>query len=478
MRKLLFLIGILTFFLSSCGSKLVVTINFESNGGSQVASQVFTEDSVFTLPNAPTKEGYTFVGWFLDDTLNTPFSVEGVLALEPDTSITLYASWTINQYTITFDSDGGTAVSAITQDYNTSVTAPENPTKEGHTFSGWDQVIPTVIPAESITIKAVWTVNQYTITFDSNGGSAVSAITQDYGISVTAPSNPVKEGYTFSGWSQSVSETMPAENTTLTASWTINQYTITFDSDGGTAVSAITQDYNTSVTAPENPTKEGHTFSGWDQVIPTVIPAESITIKAVWTVNQYTITFDSNGGSAVSAITQDYGTSVTAPSNPVKEGYTFSGWFLDKELSNSYSLNSMIADDITLYALWDELLIVFETEYNDEIAYADTISSNEILTLSLATSGDKDWFKLYVNSNKIVEYTFIVPANVSGMWRINIYDENLNVLSVKNWSSTTTATVPVNYSGYIYILVQAHPDLLFLYNDSKVQFSFDIKDWN
>jgi uncharacterized repeat protein (TIGR02543 family) len=321
-------------------------------------------------------------------------------------------------------------------------------------------------------------VNQYTITFDSNGGSAVSAITQDYGISVTAPSNPVKEGYTFSGWSQSVSETMPAENTTLTASWTINQYTITFDSDGGTAVSAITQDYNTSVTAPENPTKEGHTFSGWDQVIPTVIPAESITIKAVWTVNQYTITFDSNGGSAVSAITQDYGTSVTAPSNPVKEGYTFSGWFLDKELSNSYSLNSMIADDITLYALWDELLIVFETEYNDEIAYADTISSNEILTLSLATSGDKDWFKLYVNSNKIVEYTFIVPANVSGMWRINIYDENLNVLSVKNWSSTTTATVPVNYSGYIYILVQAHPDLLFLYNDSKVQFSFDIKDWN
>ena len=113
---------------------------------------------------------------------------------------------------------------------------------------------------------------------------------------------------------------MPAENVTITAQWTVNQYTITFETAGGSAIAPITQDYNTAVTAPADPTKEGYTFAGWDAEIPTAMPAENVTITAKWETNQYTITFDTDGGSTVAPITQDYNTAVTAPADPTKTG--------------------------------------------------------------------------------------------------------------------------------------------------------------
>ena len=123
---------------------------------------------------------------------------------------------------------------------------------------------------------------KYTITFDSNGGSDVKAITQYEGSAVTAPAEPTREGYTFAGWDKEIPAKMPAENITITAKWTINQYTITFDSNGGSDVKAITQDYNSSVKAPADPTREGYTFDGWDKEIPAKMPAENITITAKW----------------------------------------------------------------------------------------------------------------------------------------------------------------------------------------------------
>ena len=196
-----------------------------------------------------------------------------------------------NQYTITFDSAGGSAVAPITQDYGTAVTALADPTRDGYTFTGWNPVVPSTMPAADTTCVAQWTVNQYTITFNSNGGSAVAPITQDYGTAVTALADPTRDGYTFTGWNPVVPTTMPAANTTCVAEWTINQYTITFDSAGGSAVAPITQDYGTAVTAPADPTRDGYTFTGWNPVVPSTMPAANTTCVAEWTVNQYTITF-------------------------------------------------------------------------------------------------------------------------------------------------------------------------------------------
>ncbi len=148
---------------------------------------------------------------------------------------------------------------------------------------------------------------------------------------MTAPANPTKTGYTFAGWDKDIPTTMPAENITIKATWTINQYTITFDTDGGSAIAPITQDYNSAVTAPANPTKTGYTFTGWDKEIPTTMPAENITIKALWTLNTYTITYDLDEG-AWEGGTNPNPASYTVLSEditlvaPVREGYSFTGW--------------------------------------------------------------------------------------------------------------------------------------------------------
>ncbi len=125
-------------------------------------------------------------------------------------------------YTLTFDTNGGSAIAPITQDYGTAITAPADPTKTGYTFAGWTPAIPTTMPAENMTIKAKWTVNQYTLTFDTNGGSTIAPITQDYGTAITAPADPTKTGYTFAGWTPVIPTTMPAENLTVTAQWRYN----------------------------------------------------------------------------------------------------------------------------------------------------------------------------------------------------------------------------------------------------------------
>ena len=235
-----------------------------------------------TLPAADdmTYTGHTFKGWYDNESL-TGSPVTAIGGTEMGNK-EYWAKWEINQYTITVKPENGKADITITQDYGTEITAPDNPTRKGYTFKGWDKEIPKTMPAENITVKAQWEINQYTITFDTNGGSEIAPITQDYGTEITAPDNPTRKGYTFKGWDKEIPETMPAENMTITAQWEINQYTITFDTNGGSEIAPITQDYGTEITAPDNPTRKGYTFKGWDKEIPETMPAENITITARW----------------------------------------------------------------------------------------------------------------------------------------------------------------------------------------------------
>lgn len=175
----------------------------------------------------------------------------------------------------------------------TLATRPDAPAATpGYTFGGWNKADGTAWDyasdkvTDNITLYAKWTANTYTITFDTVGGSEIAPITQDYGTAITVPADPTREGYTFIGWEGEFPETMPAHNMTVTAQWKINQYTITFDTAGGSEVAPITQDYGTPITAPADPTREGYTFMGWDRGIPTTMPAENITLKARWKDNE------------------------------------------------------------------------------------------------------------------------------------------------------------------------------------------------
>ena len=340
----------------------VVTVKFIDYNGTLLKEMILETGSDAIPPVVPHREGYTFVGW---DKSYTSM-VENTI---------IKAQYNINSYTFTFNSNEGSLVSNITQDYGTPLSEPSAPTKIGYTFEGWyyDQELTqiyifTTMPAEDMTLYAKWSINQYTISFETNGGFDVPSITQDYGTSVTEPLAPIKEGHTFINWysDQELTQvymftTMPAEDITVYVKWSINQYTITFESNGGSLVSPITQDYNTYIIEPLVLTKEGHTFSGWYWDIELImifdfsiytVPAEDMTLYAKWSVNQYTITFETNGGSLVSAITQDYGTSVNEPLESFKEGYTFVGWFSDPLLTQTYLFTTMPAEDITLYAQW------------------------------------------------------------------------------------------------------------------------------
>ena len=171
----------------------------------------------------------------------------------------------------------------------TLATRPDTPAATpGYTFGGWNKADGTAWDyasdkvTDNITLYAKRTANTYTITFDTTGGSEIAPITQDYGTVITAPEAPTRKGYTFKGWDKEIPETMPAENITVKAQWEINRYTITFDTAGGSEIAPITQDYGTAITAPADPTREGYTFIGWDKEIPSTMPAENITLKAKW----------------------------------------------------------------------------------------------------------------------------------------------------------------------------------------------------
>ena len=191
------------------------TVTFQSEGGSEVASQI-RANTPAGRPADPTKEGYTFIGWYNGESewnFETPVTEK----------LTLTAKWQINRYTITFDTAGGSEVAPITQDYGTTITAPANPTKTGYTFAGWDKTSPSTMPAGDMTITARWQVNQYTITFKPENGGQNIVIKQDYGTAITAPANPTKTGYTFAGWDKTIPTTMPAGDMTITARWTENR---------------------------------------------------------------------------------------------------------------------------------------------------------------------------------------------------------------------------------------------------------------
>ena len=422
------------------------TITFDTNGGSEIAPITQDYGTEITAPADPTRKGYTFKGWDKE-----------IPETMPAENITVKAQWEINQYTITFDTNGGSEIAPITQDYGTEITAPADPTRKGYTFKGWDKEIPETMPAENITVKAQWEINQYTITFDTNGGSEIAPITQDYGTEITAPADPTRKGYTFKGWDKEIPETMPAENITVKAQWEINQYTITFDTNGGSEIAPITQDYGTEITAPADPTRKGYTFKGWDKEIPETMPAENITVKAQWEINQYTITFDTNGGSEIAPITQDYGTEITAPADPTRKGYTFKGW--DKEIPET-----MPAENLTITARWRDTekptgeIIIGTNKWNEflnELTFGIFFKDTQEVTINAVDNSgvvfvsylvtDKELSEAELNSLvfRAYEEPFSIDPNGEYIVYVMLVDENINITYLRSDRITLDNIQPV-----------------------------------
>ena len=366
-------------------------------------------------PAAPVKEGYTFVKW--DATIP---------ATMPARDVTVTAVFKINQYTITFVTDGGTAVAPITQDYGTAVTAPSAPTKVGYTFAGWDKDIPETIPAEDMTITAKWTVNQYTITFNTDGGSDVAPITQDYGTAVAAPAAPTKAGYTFAGWYKDgvayTFTTMPAEDITLTAKWSTDSYNAIFVIDGVQTV--VPTEFGQIPVAPPA-SKLGYTFTGWDKEL-VAMGTEDVTYTAQFKANTYDAIFDANGGAFADGKTSvtvptEFDTAIVAPTEePTKYGYTFNGW--------SPAVGNMTSEGITFTAQWKQDLSICRIQnvtrvtpnvYGRQVADYEVTVKGSPIKIEFAYTGGSEVYWQYDRHDPIIDLN---DVEATGLFLIKAYN--------------------------------------------------------
>ena len=277
-----------------------------------VDGEIYAVDSIafgseILLRDNPVKEGHTFSGWS-----------EAPLIM-PANDITISGSFSVNSYVVTYIVDGE-AFATDSIAYGSEIVLRDEPIKEGHTFSGWSEA-PVTMPAENITISGFFTVNSYTITYIVDGETlAIDSIV--YGSEIVLRDEPTKEGHTFSGWSEAP-ETMPAEDITVLGSFAVNSYAVTYIVDGE-EYKRESVVYGTVIILSDEPTKEGHTFSGWSEV-PESMPAEDITITGTFSVNSYNVCFILDGD-VYQTISVKYGEVIPLPEEPVKDGCTFSGW--------------------------------------------------------------------------------------------------------------------------------------------------------
>ena len=296
-----------------------------------------TLQSAQPLPVTPTKTGYTFTGWYTDEACTQLYTKDTITS-----NITLYAGWRANTYTVNFNANGGsTSTASKTVTYDSTYGTLPTPTRTGYTFAGWynsasggTQVTSStkVSITATQTLYARWTANNYTVKFDSQGGSSISDKSVTYDSTYGALSSPTKTGYTFAGWYNSASGgTQVTSSTkvsitatqTLYARWTPNTYTVKFNANGGEgsmADQSMTYDSSQNLTANAF-TREGCEFLGWstraggsveftntDEIINLKSEnGASITLYAIWEIKTCTVTFMVDG-EVFCKVTVDYGT--------------------------------------------------------------------------------------------------------------------------------------------------------------------------
>ena len=361
------------------GNKVKYTVRFENEG--EVKTYTVEKDGLVIEPNEPTKEGYVFLGWYLNDNkfdFNTPITKNIVLKAK-------FVAHEVQIYEVSFNTDGGSSVKTQKVEKDAKATKPSNPTKKGYKFDDWylnDKKFDfnTKITAD-ITLTAKW-VKAYQVTFDSNGGSKIKSQEVAEGLKVTKPSNPTKASYKFDGWYLDDKKfdfnTKITTDITLTAKW-VKAYQVTFDSNGGSKIKSQEVAEGLKVTKPSNPTKASYKFDGWyldDKKFDfnTKITTD-ITLTAKWTeLEKYTVTFDTDGGSEISSKEVNEGEKVAKPSNPTKAGYVFKEWQLN---GKTYDFNTSVTKNIKLVAVWEEVA----KNYTFKVSLVDDYSPDRVITV-------------------------------------------------------------------------------------------------
>ncbi len=396
-------------------------------------------DQPITVPAvAPEKEGYDFGGW-VDENGNPPTIMD-------EEGKTFYAVWNpatdtkyvIETYTMNTDGTYNTVPDGTVEKSGTTGTTAEVTPNAAEGFYVDEETEKTseksvlsaeILPDGSTVLKVYYAREEVVVTFDANEG--LFTVTEDdgteakkeeivlnlyYGAAVVAPADPALTGYSFKGWNPVVVN-KAIEDATYVAQWTVNQYTISFNTDGGNEIADITQDFGTEVTAPANPDKKGYTFDKWvdeegnEADVPAKMPAEDTNLKATWTPDTFDAIFDADGGeweedgSTTQTVPTVFDTSITEPAtDPVKDGYDFGGW-VDE---NGNPPADMTEEGMTFKPIWNpaDQEVPVEIYYMDEDgtypATADDSDSVTFKTEETATYAPADVKNYTVDTEKSV----------------------------------------------------------------------------
>jgi len=346
-------------------------VYFNSNGGSNVESQLIAYCKSATKPDDPIREYYTFAGWYSDSTLETEYDFDS----EITASIVLYAKWILAVAEVRFNSLGGSNVPIQYVKIGEKATEPAIPKREGYAFNYWctDSTLTNEFDFNTpinnnIVLYAKWGL-MCLVKFVSNGGSDVEEQTVSIGGKVIYPITPTKENYEFSAWctDSDLTEvfdfsTSIHQNITLYARYTQIYNDVYFDSMGGSSVASQKVKIGSKATVPEAPKKDGYTFNYWCtdsactnqfNFLTTPINAP-LTLYAKWSTAYFDVVFNTLGGSSVDTQSVAYNKLAVFPPIPEKENCSFKKWCTDEECTTELDFATKITSAITLYADWLE----------------------------------------------------------------------------------------------------------------------------
>ena len=452
------------------GTPVVYTITFNSNDGTSVAPQNVNAGEKLTEPTtAPTKVGFTFDGWYETATFNKKFDFDTPIT----DNMTLYAKWTENKYTLTFDANGGSGTMAPIADLTGEYDLPANeftaPT--GKQFKGWSlttdgATVSKVAMTENRTVYAIWEdipVTTYTLTFDANSGSGTMEPIANLTGEHTLPANEftAPTGKKFKGWSLTtdgaiVTKVDMTENRTVYAIWEeipVIKYTLTFNANGGSGTMAPIADLTGEYTLPSNgfTAPSGKQFKGWSlttdgAIVTKVDMTENRTVYAIWKeipVTKYTLTFDANGGSGTMAPIADLTGEYDLPSNgfTAPSGKQFKGWSLTTDGAIVTKVD--MTENKTVYAIWEDIIYSYEflestgeqTIDGKANSFKIVIDADETKFVSLEIDGvlyEKDVDYTVKHGSTIIEFTSTGLAKLNALSkgehnvRVTFTDEVIN----------------------------------------------------
>lgn len=521
---LFFLVVGLFFVLFGCSNKETkfnVTFVLNNNDANQTIE--VSKASDIKLPSV-SKEGFELEGWYLDES----FSVKFDSSKELDKNITLYAKWNELEFTVKFIVDGeevkqekvkynasatapavsvegkvftkwdkdftnvkenltvtalfdvlkftvkfmvdDTEIKTEEVEYGKSATKPADPTKDGFEFTGWDKDFSNV--RSNLVVNAVFTQSTFTITYyDGETLLDLSPKSYNKGDSVTLP-EPEKDGYFFDGWctdatlAHLVKKDDFKNNLTLYARWEEIEYSVAFFVDGK-SYAIVTCKYGESATAPEDPSKPGYTFVGWNEDFSVV--TDDLVVVAIFEEKLYSITYHNGDATLdIEPKTFKYGASLELPVIS-ENGYIFAGWYSDNEFKERISNDSKPVDDLDLYALF------LKVEYNGGTTTWTTNPFDSVNTVTkgieklstLPSEFERDFFNYLSDNNLLNASNIDAGYTVSSFEEFTALNPHHNGDPVKIWNDCASNKANDASAGYA---------ALFLYGTMKVDADGNLVD--